>query len=84
MSTKLMDYFNKQPRLGTLSTSGRDGKVNVAYFGSPRMVDEEVGLSKAQRNSLFFENCTEKLFHFIPGLFVGLRVIGHWHIKFLS
>ena len=39
MSEKLMEYFNKQPRLGTLSTAGKDGKVNVAYFGSPRMTD---------------------------------------------
>lgn len=41
MSAKLMEYFNKQPRIGTLSTAGRDGNVNVAYFGSPRMVDEK-------------------------------------------
>jgi hypothetical protein len=39
MSEKLMEYFNKQPRLGTLSTSDKTGKVNSAYFGSPRMVD---------------------------------------------
>lgn len=39
MSEKLMAYFNKQPRLGTLSTAGKDGRVNVAYFGSPRMTD---------------------------------------------
>lgn len=39
MSEKLMKYFNKQPRLGTLSTAGKDGKVNVAYFGSPIMTD---------------------------------------------
>jgi len=41
MSAKLMDYFNKQPRLGSLSTAGKDGKVDVAYFGSPRMTDEK-------------------------------------------
>jgi hypothetical protein len=39
MNEKLMKYFNKQPRLGTLSTSGKDGRVNVAYFGSPLMTD---------------------------------------------
>jgi hypothetical protein len=39
MNEKLMNYFNKQPRLGTLSTSGKDGRVNVAYFGSPLMTD---------------------------------------------
>ena len=35
-----MDYFNKRPRLGTLSTASKDGRVDVAYFSSPRMVDE--------------------------------------------
>ena len=49
MSSKLMDYFNKQPRLGTLSTASKDGKVNSAYFGSPFMVDDKtiiMGLAK--------------------------------------
>ena len=41
MDEKLVEYFNKQPRLGTLSTADKDGKVNSAYFGSPRMVDEK-------------------------------------------
>ena len=53
MSTKLMDYFNKQPRLGTLSTSGKDGKVNVAYFGSPRMVDEKTVFMGLGKNRTF-------------------------------
>jgi hypothetical protein len=39
MNEKLMKYFNKQPRLGTLSTAGKDGRVNVAYFGSPLMTN---------------------------------------------
>ena len=39
MSELLIKYFNKQPRLGTLSTADKNGKVNSAYFGSPRMVD---------------------------------------------
>jgi hypothetical protein len=38
MSSNLMDYFNKQPRTGTLSTSSKAGKVNSAYFESPYMV----------------------------------------------
>ncbi len=41
MSAELMAYFNKQPRLGTLSTANKGGKVDVAYFGSARMVDEK-------------------------------------------
>lgn len=59
MSLKLMAYFNKQPRLGTLSTSGRDGKVNSAYFGSPYMVDEKtivMGLTRNRTLSYLKEN----------------------------
>ena len=41
MTQQLMEYFNKQPRLGTLSTADSNGKVNCAYFGSPRMIDEK-------------------------------------------
>ena len=41
MSEILVEYFNKQPRLGTLSTADKNGKVNSAYFGSPRMIDEK-------------------------------------------
>ncbi len=59
MSSKLMAYFNQQPRLGTLSTSGRDGKVNSAYFGSPYMVDEKtivMGLTRNRTLSYLQEN----------------------------
>lgn len=59
MSTKLMDYFNKQPRLGCLSTANKAGKVNVAYFGSPRMVDEKtivMGLGKNRTFAYLQEN----------------------------
>jgi hypothetical protein len=41
MSDKLMEYFNKQPRIGTLSTANRQGAVDAAVFGSPRMIDEK-------------------------------------------
>lgn len=40
MNEKLVEYFNRQPRLGTLSTASQDGKVNVAVYGSPRMTDD--------------------------------------------
>jgi hypothetical protein len=53
MSAKLMEYFNKMPRLGTLSTSDKDGKVNVAYFGSPRMVDEQTVFMGLGQNRTF-------------------------------
>jgi hypothetical protein len=53
MPEKLMEYFNKQPRLGTLSTSNKNGNVNVAYFGSPRMVDEKTVFMGLGQNRTF-------------------------------
>ncbi len=53
MSAKLMEYFNKQPRIGTLSTAGKDGKVDVAYFGSPRMIDEKTVVMAVRKNQTF-------------------------------
>ena len=49
MSPKLMEYFNKSPRIGTLSTADKAGKVDSGIFGSPRMTDEKtvvMGLGK--------------------------------------
>ena len=59
MSLELMRYFNKQPRLGALSTASKDGKVNSAYFGSPHMVDEKtilMGLAKNRTLAYLQEN----------------------------
>ena len=53
MSAKLMDYFNKMPRLGTLSTANKAGKVDVAYFGSPRMIDEKTIFMGCGKNRTF-------------------------------
>jgi hypothetical protein len=53
MATKLMEYFNKAPRLGTLSTASKDGKVNVAYFGSARMIDEKIVFMGCGKNRTF-------------------------------
>jgi hypothetical protein len=41
MPGNLMEYFNKQPRIGVLSTSSKDGKVDAAVLGSPQMIDEK-------------------------------------------
>ncbi len=44
-----MEYFNRSPRIGTLSTADKGGNVDSAVFGSPRMVDEKtvvMGLGK--------------------------------------
>ncbi len=40
MPGKLMEYFNRSPRIGSLSTADAGGRVDTAIFGSPRMVDE--------------------------------------------
>ncbi len=59
MATKLMDYFNKMPRLGCLSTASKEGKVNVAYFGSPHMIDDKtivMGLGKNRTFNYLQEN----------------------------
>ena len=53
MSSKLMEYFNKQPRLGTLSTANKEGKVDAACFGSPRMIDEKTVLMGLGKNRTF-------------------------------
>lgn len=53
MSKELMAFFNKQPRLGTLSTADGKGKVNSAYFGSPQMPDEKTIVMGIGKNRTF-------------------------------
>ena len=37
---QVMKMFNKQSRIGVLATANNNKDVNVAVFGSPRMIDE--------------------------------------------
>lgn len=53
MPANMMDYFNKSPRLGVLSTSSKDGKVDSAVFGSPQMIDEKTVLVATAQNRTF-------------------------------
>ena len=54
MSVKLMEYFNtNQARLGTLSTANKAGKVDVAHFGTPRMIDEKMIVMGIGQNRTF-------------------------------
>ncbi|AKB75461.1 hypothetical protein MSLAZ_2200 [Methanosarcina lacustris Z-7289] len=53
MTSKLMDYFNKQPRIGVLSTASKDGKVDSAVFGSPNMTDEKTVVIATGQNRTF-------------------------------
>jgi hypothetical protein len=50
VSTKMIGYFNKQPRLGCLSTADKEGKVDVAILGSPQMVDEKTVIMSLRNN----------------------------------
>jgi len=50
MPANLMEYFNKGPRLGVLSTSSNDGQVDSAVFGSPHMIDEKTVLVATAKN----------------------------------
>lgn len=53
MSVNLMEYFNKNPRLGVLGTSSKNGKVDSAVFGSPHMIDEKTVLIATAQNRTF-------------------------------
>lgn len=55
----LMEFFNKQPRIGVMGTANKDGKPNIAHLGSPRMVDEKtvvVGLGENRTLANLKEN----------------------------
>lgn len=59
MASTLMEYFNRAPRIGTLSTSSKNGAVDVAVFGSPQMVDDKtvvMGLGKNRTLANLQEN----------------------------
>ena len=53
MSSKLMDYFNKSPRIGTLSTADKAGTVDSGVFGSPHMTDERTVVMGLGKNRTF-------------------------------
>ncbi|MDD1704016.1 MAG: pyridoxamine 5'-phosphate oxidase family protein, partial [Methanoregula sp.] len=40
-SSQPTEYFNRQARIGTISSAGKDGKVEIGVMGSPRMTDEK-------------------------------------------
>lgn len=81
MTKSLMEYFNKEPRLGVLSTSSKTGEVDSAYFGSPRMIDEAtviVALGKNKTLTNLQENPNACYFIMEPGKSIfewkGLRI----------
>jgi hypothetical protein len=50
---ELISLFNKRPRIGTLSTANQKGEVNVAVFGSPQMIDENIVVMGIGENRTF-------------------------------
>jgi hypothetical protein len=47
---ELMNFFNHRPRNCLLVTSNDQGKVNVAVYGSPTMIDENTVLLSTREN----------------------------------
>ena len=52
---EVMEFFNKRPRNCLISTANSEGEVNVAVYGSPRMIDEDM-VVLAVRNSRTYQN----------------------------
>jgi hypothetical protein len=81
MSGKLAEYFNKQPRLGVISTSSKDGMVDSAVYGSPQMIDEAtvlVALAMGRTFANLQENPNAMFMIMEPGVSIldwkGIRV----------
>jgi len=81
MSGKLAEYFNKQPRLGVISTSSKDGMVDCAVYGSPQMIDEAtvlVALAMGRTFANLQENPNAMFMIMEPGVSIldwkGIRV----------
>ncbi len=55
---EVMDFFNKTPRIGSLSTADKNGNVNAAVFGSPQMINKNTVVMGIGKNRTFL-NLTE-------------------------
>ena len=49
----VMKMFNRKSRIGALATANKDGDVNAAVFGSPRMLDEDTVIMAIGDNRSF-------------------------------
>lgn len=50
---QVMEMFNKESRIGVMATANKNGDVNAAVFGSPRMIDEETVIMAIGENRSF-------------------------------
>lgn len=55
---EVMEMFNKKMRIGALATADKNGDVNVAVFGSPRMIDADT-VVMAIGNNRTYKNLQE-------------------------
>lgn len=52
---EVMELFNKRPRNCLICTANTEGEVNVAVYGSPRMINEDT-VVLAVRNNRSYQN----------------------------
>lgn len=50
---ELVELFNHRPRNSLLVTSSKKGKVNVAVYGSPKMIDENTVVLASRESRSF-------------------------------
>lgn len=50
---QVMQMFNRKSRIGALATTNKNGDVNTAVFGSPRMIDEDTVIMAIGENRSF-------------------------------
>ncbi len=50
---QVMEMFNKKTRIGALATTNKNGDVNAAVFGSPRMIDQDTVIMAIGDNRSF-------------------------------
>ena len=50
---QVMRMFNKKTRIGALATADKNGNVDAAVFGSPRMIDEDTVIMAIGDNRSF-------------------------------
>jgi hypothetical protein len=55
---QVMEFFNERPRNCLLCTANKNGDVNVAVYGTPKMIDENTVVFAA-RDRRSFQNIQE-------------------------
>jgi hypothetical protein len=65
---EIMEFFNRRPRNCLIATANGQGDVNVAVYGSPRMIDENtVVLGTGDKRSYRYLKENSKAVIFVAG-----------------